>query len=125
MASRAIEMPRHLRLVRQEERTPAELAARHSRMVLLLIGASAALTALGLVMVLSASSVSSYAQYGSSFLFFKRQAIYAAVGAVAMVTASRMRYAVWQRLALPLLGVTTVLLLLVLRPGAGTVAGGS
>jgi cell division protein FtsW len=125
MATRTLEAPRHLRLVKREERTPAEVAARHSRMVLVLIGATAALTALGLVMVLSASSVSSFAQYGSSFLFFKRQAVYAAVGAVAMLTTSRMRYAVWQRLALPLVGISVALLLLVLRPGAGTVAGGS
>jgi cell division protein FtsW len=125
MASRAIEVPRHLRLVRQEERTPAEIAARHSRMVLLLIGACAALTAIGLIMVLSASSVSSYAQYGSSFLFFKRQAMYASVGIVALITTARMRYAVWQRLAMPMVGASVLLLLLVLRPGAGTVAGGS
>ena len=127
MATRAIEAPRHLRLVRpnREDRTPAEIAARHSRMVLALIGATVALTALGLVMVLSASSVSSYAQYGSSFLFFKRQAIYAIVGIAAMIVTSRMRYGIWQKLALPLLGVTTALLLLVLRPGSGTVAGGS
>jgi cell division protein FtsW len=125
MATRTLEAPRHLRLVKREERTPAEVAARHSRMVLVLIGATAALTALGLVMVLSASSVSSFAQYGSSFLFFKRQAVYAAVGAVAMLTTSRTRYAIWQRLALPLVGISLALLLLVLRPGAGTVAGGS
>ena len=127
MATRVIEAPRHLRLVKskREERTPAELAARHSRMVLVLIGATAALTALGLVMVLSASSVSSYAQYGSSFLFFKRQAVYAVVGIAAMILTSRMRYGVWQRLALPVLALTTVLLLFVLRPGTGTVVGGS
>ena len=125
MATRAMDAPRHLRLVKREERTPAEVAARHSRMVLLLIGATAALTALGLVMVLSASSVSSFAQYGSSFLFFKRQAVYAAVGAVAMLLTARMRYAIWQRLAVPLVGISVALLLLVLRPGAGTVAGGS
>src|SRR5947207_588914 len=127
MATRVIEVPRHLRLVKskREERTPAELAARHSRMVLVLIGATAALTALGLVMVLSASSVSSYAQYGSSFLFFKRQAVYAVVGIAAMILTSRMRYGVWQRLALPVLALTTVLLLFVLRPGTGTVVGGS
>jgi cell division protein FtsW len=36
-----------------------------------------------------------------------------------------MRYVVWQRLAIPLLGAAVILLLLVLHPGAGTVAGGS
>src|SRR5919204_4044533 len=104
MASRVVEAPRHLRLVRPGERT-ATRAATQSRLVLTVIGAAAALTAIGLIMVLSASSVSSYAQYGSSFLFFKRQAMYAAVGTVALVATSRIRYTAWQRLALPLLGV--------------------
>src|SRR5437588_7785702 len=126
MASRAIDVrPRHLRLVRPTDRTPAQIATLQSRIVLLLIGSTAALTAIGLIMVLSASSVSSYAQYGSSFLFFKRQAMYAVVGTGFLVLTSRMRYVVWQRLAVPLLGVSVVLLLMVLHPGAGTVAGGS
>jgi cell division protein FtsW len=113
-------------VVKPNERTPSQIdAARRSRVVLLLIGATAALTAIGLIMVLSASSVSSYAQYGSSFLFFKRQAIYALVGTIFLLLTSRMRYAVWQRLSVPLLGVSVVLLTLVLHPGAGTVAGGS
>src|SRR5207247_1801332 len=55
----------------------------------------------------------------------KRQAMYAAAGTALLLLTSRMRYAVWQRLAVPLLGVTVLLLLLVLHPGAGTVAGGS
>jgi cell division protein FtsW len=125
MASRALDIPRHLRLVRPDERTPAQAAAAQARIVLLLIGSTAALTAIGLIMVLSASSVSSFAKYGSSFLFFKRQAVYAGVGVLLLLLTSRMRYTVWQRLAVPLLGLAVLLLLLVLHPGAGTVAGGS
>src|SRR5438270_8646121 len=122
MASRAIDVrPRHLRLVRPTDRTPAQIATLQSRIVLLLIGSTAALTAIGLIMVLSASSVASYARYGSSFLFFKRQAMYAVVGSLFLVLTSRMRYAVWQRLAVPLLIGAFGLLLLVLHPGAGTV----
>src|ERR671935_1757160 len=124
MASRVVEAPRHLRLVRPGERT-ATRAATQSRLVLTVIGATAALTAIGLVMVLSASSVSSYAQYGSSFLFFKRQALYALVGTAALVATAHVRYRAWQRLWIPLLAITGALLLLVLHPGAGTVAGGS
>jgi len=76
-------------------------------------------------MVLSASSVTAYAQYGSSFMFFQRQAAYAVVGAAALVITSRMRYEAWQRLAVPLLGFTVVLLALVLHPTAGIEAYGS
>jgi cell division protein FtsW len=125
MASRALDIPRHLRLVRPNERTPAQAAAAQARIVLLLIGSTAALTAIGLIMVLSASSVSAALKYGSSFLFFKRQAVYAGVGVLLLLLTSRMRYTVWQRLAVPLLGVSVALLLLVLHPTAGTVAGGS
>jgi len=124
---------RHLRLVREGDRAPARLRERtrpverlrNSPAAVLLIGSTALLTIIGLVMVLSASSVSSYAQYGSSFLFFKRQALYAVVGTAALVATAHIRYRAWQRLWVPLLAVTAALLLLVLHPGAGTVAGGS
>jgi cell division protein FtsW len=95
------------------------------RNLTMLIGATAFLTTGGLIMVLSASSVSAYAQYGSSFLFFQRQAAYAVVGAVALLVTSRMRYEAWQRLAVPFLGFTVVLLALVLHPTAGVEAYGS
>jgi cell division protein FtsW len=83
------------------------------------------LTLAGLVMVLSASSVSAFEDYGSSFFFFKRQAAYAAVGAGVLWLTVRMRYEAWRRLCLPLLVVTVGLLVLVLHPAFGTVAGGS
>ncbi|MEW6060116.1 MAG: putative lipid II flippase FtsW [Actinomycetota bacterium] len=91
----------------------------------LLIGSTVFLTAVGLIMVLSASSVSAYAQYGSSFVFFQRQAAYAVVGTLALLLTSRMRYDVWQRLAVPLLGLAIVLLALVLHPGSGVAAYGA
>jgi cell division protein FtsW len=91
----------------------------------LLLASAAALTLLGLVMVLSASSVSAFEQYGSSFLFFKRQAAYAVVGAVALWLTAGMRYPVWERLCVPMLAVTVGLLVLVLHPAFGTTAGGS
>lgn len=104
---------------------PRPGAATSSRDRLLLLGATAALVTFGLVMVLSASSVVAYEDYGSSFLFFLRQATYAAVGAAGLWVASRMRYQAWKHLCLPLLAVSSVLLMLVLIPGVGKVAGGS
>ena len=119
---------RGLHLVRPSEadlrpRPASEVAGR--RNLTMLMGATAFLTAGGLIMVLSASSVSAYAQYGSSFLFFQRQAAYAVVGTVALLVTSRMRYDAWQRLAVPFLGLTVVLLALVLHPTAGIEAYGS
>ena len=123
----AAERPRHLRLVRAEDRVRARVRqdATVRRTTYLLLASTAFLVLGGLVMVLSASSVSSYAQYGDSFRFFQRQAAYAGVGVGALFLTSRMRYRVWQRLALPFLAVTLLLLVFVLHPGAGVSAYGS
>jgi cell division protein FtsW len=118
---------RHLRLVRPEQlirpRAKRALAARRS--AALLLGSTAFLTVAGLIMVLSASSVSSYARYGDSFRFFQRQAAYAVVGVLALTLTSRIRYDAWRRLALPFLLLTVLMLALVLHPGAGIEAYGS
>ena len=127
MASRTLPVPRHLRAVAETERAVAgpKGVTTSRRTIAILLGSTTVLTIVGVVMVLSASYVFSYLEYGSSFLFFKRQLAYAIVGFAALLVTSRMRYAVWQRLAGPFLGVTILLLLLVLHPSAGTVAGGS
>ena len=118
-----------LRVVHPSEPSPAAVRARADRsarrVLLTLTVAVASLTVVGLVMVLSASSVSAFARYGSSFLFFKRQLIYALAGAIVATVAARVPYRIWQRLWPGLLAVCFVLLVLVLHPAAGTVAGGS
>jgi len=106
-------------------RARAQQDATVRRTTYLLLGSTGFLVLGGLVMVLSASSISSYAQYGDPFRFFQRQAAYAAVGVGALLLTSRMRYRVWQRLALPFLAVTLLLLVFVLHPGAGVSAYGS
>jgi cell division protein FtsW len=126
IGSATTERPRHLRLVKPREdtaRSSVELVGR--RTVYLLLSATAFLVVGGLIMVLSSSSVSAYAQYGDSFLFFQRQAAYAVVGLFALLLTSRMRYRAWQRLAVPFLLITVVLLALVLHPGASVSAYGS
>ena len=119
--------PRHLRLVRPTERrvSRARADARSRRIVTLLLGSTAFLVATGLVMVLSASSVSAFADFGDSFVFVQRQAVYAVIGVLALVVTSRMRYDVWKRLALPLLLLTLGMLIVVLHPSSGIEAYGS
>jgi cell division protein FtsW len=119
--------PRHLRLVRPTERkvSRARADARSRRVVALLLGTTAFLVATGLVMVLSASSVSAFADYGDSFMFVQRQAVYAVIGVLALLVTSRMRYEVWKRLALPLLLLTLGMLVVVLQPSSGIEAYGS
>jgi cell division protein FtsW len=95
------------------------------RTVYLLLGSTAFLVVGGLVMVLSARSVSAFAEYGDSFLYFQRQAAYAVVGLLALLLTSHMRYGAWRRLAVPFLLLTVALLALVLHPTAGVSAYGS
>jgi len=116
----------HLRLVASSDRVAAPSGdATARRTVALLLGSTAFLVLGGLVMVLSASSVSAYARYGDSFVFFQRQAAYAVAGIAALLLTSRMRYPAWRRLSLPLLALTLVLLAIVLHPGAGVSAYGA
>ncbi|MEY2566489.1 MAG: cell division protein FtsW [Actinomycetota bacterium] len=83
------------------------------------------LNAIGLVMVLSASSVHSLQAYGTSWLFFKRQVIWVLIGAGSLAGVSRVDYRKWARLGIPMLAVTVALLVAVLMPGLGVAVNGS
>jgi cell division protein FtsW len=118
---------RHLRLV-QPERLVGAMArgrAQARRTVVLLVGGVAFLVVVGLIMVLSASSVSAFAQHGDAFRYLQRQAVYAVVGVGALWLTSRMRYEVWRRLSVPFLLLTVTMLALVLSPSAGVEAYGA
>lgn len=80
---------------------------------------------LGLIMILSASSVSSFATYGSSFLIFNKQLVWAGIGLAGFVFFSRYDYRKLKNTGYLLLPLSGVLLLAVLIPGVGIVAGGS
>jgi cell division protein FtsW len=80
---------------------------------------------LGLVMVMSASSVIALDEYGSAWYFVLRQAAWASAGAVALVVVARVDYHRWRRLAGPFLVVALVLLGLVLVPQVGVGANGA
>lgn len=73
----------------------------------------------GLVMVYSASayeaSVSEKLGYDAAY-YFKKQAMAAVLGLIAMVVVSRIPYHFWERFAVPAYFVSAVLILLVLTP---------
>ena len=100
-------------------------AARRSRTYVGLVGVLVALNLLGLVMVLSASSVSALDTYGSSWYIALRQAGWLVAGTAMCVLAVRVDYHRWRRWSLPGLGLTGVLLALVLVPGVGVGANGA
>jgi cell division protein FtsW len=86
---------------------------------LIIFGCTTLLLGLGIVMVFSASSVTEYAETGSSFGIVARQLMWAGVGVPAMFLASRMPSRVWRWLAVPGLLGSLGLLALVLVPGIG------
>lgn len=91
----------------------------------LVIGLLTLLTGLGLVMVLSASSVESYAQDGSAYSVFTKQLIFAGAGLVLFYLALRLPVSTMRRWALPVFIVCVLLLALVLIPGVGNYVNGA
>ncbi|MFN8169182.1 MAG: putative lipid II flippase FtsW [Candidatus Nanopelagicales bacterium] len=82
-----------------------------------LLSATLLLLLLGIAMVLSASTVESYRIFGSAYTIWLRQVMFAVVGLVAMVLASRMPVSFWRRMAYPMLVFALVLLVAVLVVG--------
>ncbi len=91
----------------------------------LLVIATCSLLGLGLVMILSASSVASFANYGSSYLFFKKQLLWAAIGGASFIVFSRLDYRHLKGVGYPAYALVFILLLAVLVPGVGITTGGS
>ncbi len=82
----------------------------------LLLGATAMLVVIGLVMVLSASSVTSLRQTNSSYTVFFGQLRFAVLGVIGAAVASRIPVRTWKRFAAPLLGGSILLQMLVFSP---------
>ncbi len=82
----------------------------------LLVAVVAALLLIGLVMVLSASSVTSWRNAQSFYTVFGKQAQFALIGVVGCVIASRVPVLAWRRMAIPLLLLALSLQALVFTP---------
>ena len=91
-----------------------------------MIGAVVAvLTLLGLVMVLSASSVTSFHRGRSPWGYFTRQAMWAGLGAIALVITMRVPYERWRRWTTPILFGAFGMMCLPFVPGLGMSVGGA
>jgi len=84
-----------------------------------------ALTAIGIVMVYSASSVRSYFSSADPGAEGMQQLVWAGLGLVALIAASRIDFRHLRYLAIPIYVVTAILLVAVVLPGIGTELNGS
>ncbi|HVT19859.1 MAG TPA: putative lipid II flippase FtsW [Mycobacteriales bacterium] len=95
------------------------LAGRPQASYYLLIGTASALLILGLIMVLSASSVTSFTSSGSSFTIAGRQALWVLIGIPVLLLGARLPVRAYRAVAYPLMLLSLVLLCAVLVPGIG------
>ncbi|AXK89446.1 putative lipid II flippase FtsW [Nocardia farcinica] len=91
----------------------------------LIVTIATLLTVLGLVMVLSASSVEAYAEGGSAYSLFVQQTMFAAIGCVLFYLALRIPIRRLRQWSFPLFALSVLALFLVLIPGIGTEVQGS
>src|SRR3954452_12263043 len=103
---------------------PSRTRAPQSGFVLL-FAVIVVLNLIGLVMVLSASSVTALHHEGSSYYYFERQLLWLGLGSVAFFVALRLDYHRLRKLAVPLLVASIGLLFVVLIPGIGANVNGS
>jgi cell division protein FtsW len=93
------------RRIRQEGQQYVNFLAKPTASYLMIIGSTGALAGLGLVMVLSASSVTSLSESGNAYSIFLKQLLFLFVGIGISIVTMRMHLSHWEslaRLALPI-----------------------
>jgi cell division protein FtsW len=104
---------------------PASVLDRPLTSYYLVLGCSMLLLALGMVMVLSASSVGQYQATGSAFTLFDKQAMWVGIGLPLMWLAARLPPRVFRVLAYPMMLLSALALCVALIPGLGTQVNGA
>jgi cell division protein FtsW len=83
------------------------------------------LSTIGIIMLTSTSGVHGEREFGDALFFVKRQAFSLVLALVLGFVCARIPYTLWQTFALPLVGISIVLLVLALTPGIGVEVKGS
>ncbi len=91
----------------------------------ILLAITALLTAIGIVMVFSASSAVAYTQYHDATYYLKRELLWAIVGAGALVLGMRLDYQKLRPAAPWIFTLAVIMLAAVLMPSLGSVEGGA
>jgi len=78
------------------------------------------LVVFGLVMIVSASAINSYAKFGRSDYYFWHQLASILVALIGWVIAQNIKYTFWEKLHVPIIILTIISLILVFVPGFGS-----
>ncbi len=124
MTSILTRRPQRRAASRNGRRTVATVQQK-SALYLMLYAAIVSLCLIGVVMVLSASSVTALQERGSTWFFFRRQLVWMVLGVACLIATSKINFRWWARVAGPFLGFSVFLLVLVLIPGVGRNLNGS
>ena len=84
-----------------------------------LLGATAGLVALGMMLIYSSTSDLGYREYGDAAYFFRRQLLWLGIGLLVMFVAIRFPYWHWMTLSIPIMAATLLLLLALVILGRG------
>ena len=112
------------RATRTDRPSASDVLERPVTTYYLLLASTVALVVIGLVMVLSASSITAYRKDGSAYGIFLGQARFAVIGLVAAFVASRIPAHWWRRLAIPVL-VSALALQMLVFSGLGYAVNGN
>ena len=83
------------------------------------------LMCIGVLMVYSASIADAYTYYGSAMYIFQREVIWVVAGSICLAIAVQLDYRFWQRISLPFLAFSMLLLVAVLAPHIGHASHGA
>lgn len=101
------------------------LAGKEGNIDIMLLTLTAVLVCFGLIMVYSSSGILAMKSYGDSYLFIKRQLVWAMLGFAGMVMLAGVPYDYYKKYAKPALYVCIGLLIAVLAFSIGKTAGGA
>jgi cell division protein FtsW len=108
---------------RAAARSKAERNTTNARIAALLLVPIAILSVIGLGATMSASAIIGLEEYGDKFYFFTSQLMWVGIGTVVLLAATRVRYQLYRRLAIPLFLLSVAGLIAVLQ--IGVIRGGS
>ncbi len=91
----------------------------------ILVGSVIVLVSVGLLMILSASSIRAIHEHNDAYYYFRRQTIFALAGTAIMFIFSRVDYRIYLKYSRRLVLTALGLLILVLIPGVGRTAHGA